>query len=184
MRLLTTLTVLFLSACGGAADAIASDLAPVEVKAPVAPVQPSAVKLALRLDERTGTAAIGWALAPVGRLPAERAHLTLNAWDCGARGRWVQILGGKNVEFCSRDQATRIEDVATDDADCIWDSSFEAGGSGSAAFIGNAVLVRVDGQRLGRLRVAKSSQLAHDWYAHPIEPFEVELEFLGDVPAH
>jgi len=183
MRHLTTLAVLFFSACGGAADQLAAELAPVQLQALVEPVRPSATKLALRLEERTGTAASGWALAPVGRLPAERAHLTLNAWDCGARGRWVQILGGKNVTFCSRGKAPRIEDVSTDDADCLWDSSFEAGGSGNTGFTGNAVLVRVDGQRLGRLRVAKSSQLAHDWFEHPIEPFEVELEFLSDVPA-
>ncbi len=135
-----------------------------------------------RATSGSGTAAVGWALAPVGRLPAEAAHLALNAWDCGARGRWVQILGGKNVTFCAREKAARIEEVSTDDAECFWNDSFEAGGSGSD-FTGTGVIVRVDGQRLGRLRVAKSSQLARDWYEHPIAPFEVELEFLADVPA-
>ena len=184
MRVLTTLAVTFLAACGGAADQLdtATDLRRVTLlEAPPEPVKPSRTTLALRLDERSGTAAVGWALAPVGRLPAEAAHLSLNAWDCGARGRWVQILGGKDVTFCEREKATRIEDVRTDDAECFWNSSFEAGGSGSD-FTGTGVIVRVDGQRLGRLRVAKSSHLASDWYAHPIAPFEVELEFLADVP--
>lgn len=183
MRPLTTLAVVFLAACGGAADHFdtASDVNRVTlVEARPEPVKPSAITLSLRLDERSGTAAIGWALAPVGRLPAERAQLTLNAWDCGARGRWVQILAGKNVTFCSRERAARIENVSTDPTDCVWDSSFEAGGSGSD-FTGNGALVRLDGQPLGRLRVAKSSQLERDWYAHPIAPFEVELEFLADA---
>lgn len=185
MRLPTTLALMLLAACGGAVDHldVATDLRRVTVlEAPPEPVKPLTTMLALRLDERSGTAAVGWALAPVGRLPANAAHLSLNAWDCGARGRWVQILGGKNVTFCEREKATRIEDVSSDDADCFWNSSFEAGGSGSD-FTGTGVIVRVDGQRLGRLRVSKSTQLAADWYAHPIAPFEVELEFLPDVPA-
>lgn len=183
MRLPTTLAVMFLAGCGGAADHLdpATDLRRVTLlEVPPEPVKPLATTLALRLDERSGTSAVGWALAPVGRLPAEAAHLTLNAWDCGARGRWVQILGGKNVTFCEREKATRVEDVSTDDAECFWSSSFEAGGSGND-FTGTGVIVRVDGQRLGRLRVAKSSQLARDWYAHPIEPFEVDLEFLSET---
>lgn len=185
MRLPTTCAVLFLAACGAPADHLdaATDVRRVTVlEAPLEPVKPVATTLRLRLDERSGTAAIGWALAPVGRLPAERAQLTLNAWDCGARGRWVQILAGKDVTFCSRAKAERVADVSTDDADCVWDSSFEAGGSGGD-FTGTGVLVRLEGQRLGRLRVSKSSQLASDWYAHPIAPFEVELEFLSDVLA-
>lgn len=150
-----------------------------EVALPLPLEEPAPVTLALKLETRDGVSAEGWRLAPVELVSQQAAELTLHAWDCGARGRWVDIRSNGDVEFCVRRNAASVREVDGAEDGCNWFSSFEAGGS-HADLVGVGVLVRRGSERLGRLRIARHSVLAERWYEQqPIAPFEVELEFLA-----
>ncbi len=177
------LAVVVLTGCGG----------PLETEAPVAAAiaperqqvftqvaaSPSVHTLALRLETRDGDSALGWRLDPVERVPVAQAELHLSSWDCGARGRWVEIRSASGLEFCVRPNAA-VNDPNPSTDSCFWSSSFEAGGS-RGEFVGVSALVRRGDRQLGRLRVSRTTTLAQNWYAEtPIAPFEVELEYLAE----
>ena len=188
--------VLALCGCGGSLVSEPEPLAPppepattseataVEVTKPVVVIEPTVSTLSLTLETRSGIAREGWRFSPLERIAEAKAELTLSSWDCGARGRWVDLRGSAGLEFCVQPKAATLQDIDTNDANCVWTSSFEAGGS-RVDVTGRGVLVRRGSERLGVLRIARHSILAERWYEEdPIAPFDVELEFLSTSSKH
>ncbi|MBE2253597.1 MAG: hypothetical protein IAE78_28975 [Myxococcus sp.] len=169
------------------AQATATEDEPVQVvhTGPETPSRPPGgpARFVLRLEARSGDSAVGFSLASLSPTPFADADLYLNAWDCGARGRWIELRSAK-VAFCSQPRADTVDAIAPDDEGCSWTSAFEAGGTTGGSFetfVGVSALVRRGDQRLGRLRVARATVLESTWYAvSPIAPYEVELEFLAE----
>ncbi len=126
--------------------------------------------LVLRLDTRSGDSALGLTLAPLAQVHLAEADLHLHSWDCGARGRWVDVRSAKGLEFCARG-----EEAST----CAWSSRFEVGGN-LGEFVGKTVWVRRGQATLGLLRLTRTTTLAPEWYLDsPIAPFEIELEYVS-----
>lgn len=179
------LACVFLVGCGGspqletegAADSALRAIGPepTPLSALVAPPEPRV--LPLRLDTRSGDSSLGWRLSPVQQVALAESDLHLTAWDCGARGRWVEVRS-TTLEFCVRANTALVGLMNTATDDCWWTSSLEVGGN-RGEFVGISALVRRDSQVLGRLRVAKTTTLAPNWYDEaPIAPFSVELDYL------
>jgi hypothetical protein len=132
--------------------------------------------LVLRLDARSGDSTLGWKLAPLAHVPLAEADLHLNSWDCGARGRWVQVRSSKGLEFCASTDATNPSTTT-----CFWNSSFDVGGSDTDS-IKKTVWVRRGRTPVGQLKLLRTTTLAPEWYLEsPIAPFEVELQFVADA---
>lgn len=180
MRLLLPV-VLVSSACGGPLETESPALAVTPERQQIftqIAAPPSVHTLPLRLETRDGDSALGWRLDPLERVPLAHAAMHLNSWDCGARGRWVELRSAAGLEFCVRPNAASVNEMSPSTDDCLWSSSFEVGGS-RGEFVGVTALVRQGDRALGRLRVSRTTTLAQDWYAQtPIAPFEVELEYL------
>ena len=76
----------------------------------------------LLLETRAGTSAEGWSFAAEALVPAEEADIVLFSWDCGARGRWVTLVGVEDVEVCptGADGSADLEDYWQRDGDHRW----------------------------------------------------------------
>ena len=135
-------------------------------------------QVTLRLETRSGTGIIGASLAPIGSAPLSQAHLTIFSFDCGARGRWVSIVGGERVTFCTRLPASSVDQISTQTDQCAWERSFPAGGSDRPDYVGTSVLVREGERLLGRLRITRHTATPREWYLTPDQPFEISLDFL------
>jgi hypothetical protein len=140
------LPLVALAACGGPLEAErrsvdAEAVAHVETRSPLSAT--------LRLETRDGDSRLGYSFATHGLVERESADVWLTAWDCGARGRWVDLV--------MRDG-----------------SRVSAGGTGEA-FEGE-VEVRNGDTVLGKLSITKHSPTPTDWYeAQPIPPYEVTI---------
>lgn len=140
----------------------------------------SPARFVLRLDTRSGDSAMGLSLSSLTAVPRAEADLYLHAWDCGARGRWVELRSAKAVDLCWRPRSDDVNVVSTHAEACGWTSSMEAGGTTRGSFEtfeGVSALVRNGDGALTRLRVSRTTTLEKDWYlASPIAPYEVEVE--------
>ena len=151
--------VLCVTACG---------IPPVDTEAPEGPApkpaQPGPERVTLTLETRQGESRLGYSFAE--RKLVEGVGIRLSAWDCGARGRWVDLIG-YGAQFCAHTSP-----------DCEWwDSVLPAGGSGGA-FEGE-VWVKQGEALIGKMKVVKYTPTPFEWYEQqPTPPFEVTLEVV------
>jgi len=138
-------------------------------------VRPPVKRMTFRLEERTGTAPMGWSFSLGRPVPAAEADLTLFAFDCGARGRWVQ-LASRNARLCPRGPAWNADRVTSNTEDCGWTQWLDVAGTRPEADLGDGFIVRVGGEVVGHLVLTDRTALAADWYARPVEPVEVTVE--------
>lgn len=139
------LPLVALAACGGPLEAEAP-----RADAPARVETHGPLSTTLTLETRTGESRLGYSFATHGLVERDSADVWLTAWDCGARGRWVDLV--------------------------MRDGSRVSAGGTEEAFEGE-VEVRSGDVVLGKLSITKHSPTPRDWYeAQPIPPYEVTLE--------
>lgn len=153
-RLLTCLCLcLAAAACG----------VPEEQELP-AQMAPQPERVALQLETREGNSRLGYSFAAKALVGGDDADLLLNAFDCGARGRWVNLIGN-DVRFC-RTAAQSTESC---------DDRVSVGGT-DGAFEGELFVKRGE-QLLGKLTLVDHSPTPQGWYEQsPLPAFDVTLE--------
>lgn len=125
--------------------------------------------LVLTLESRSGTSALGWSFAAGGLVPAEQADLLLSSFDCGARGRWVQLVAADG-ELCTSESEWDWANGCADE--------LEVGGSDPVVEL-DALLTFVDpgGQAIDLLLQDRTAT-PFEWYEADDLSFEVALEVL------
>lgn len=125
----------------------------------------------IRLEQRAGLSTTGLGFAPkVAIVEQASAAILVSSFDCGARGRWVDLQAGQGYSFCARSGAYPEE------ADCSWTTTIPIGGS-DADGAGLAFLVRRGEEIVGRFQVVEVTPTPFEWY-------ETEAPFDVIVDAH
>ena len=125
----------------------------------------------LRLETRDGRASEGWSLTEGAVVDAEEADLLLSSWDCGARGRWVQ-LEAQGVDLCDA-----TVDGEVDLERCA--SRLEVGGSDPEVPLGGAFFV-VTPAEVVRVVLVDRTETPFEWYLEDDLSFEVLLAIEPD----
>ena len=127
---------------------------------------PKAERVALQLETRDGDSRLGYSFAANAQVDSHAADLLLNAFDCGARGRWVNLVGN-DVRLChTAEQSSET---------CAHHVS--VGGS-DGAFEGQ-IFVKRGEQLLGKVTLVDHSPTPQAWYTQsPMPAFDVTLEIV------
>lgn len=120
----------------------------------------------LRLETRDGRATEGWSLSEGSLVEAEDADLLLSSWDCGARGRWVQ-LEAQGVDLCHA-----APDGGVDVDHCR--SSLQVGGSDPEVPLDGEFFV-VTPTEVARVVLVDRTDTPFEWYLEEDLSFEVLL---------
>jgi len=158
MRILAITCLLLASSCDAGVPELTGPVADLALDG----VSPETVTL--ELETRDGP-------SPEAFVSDSDLGFSLTSWDCGARGRWIQLEAG-NRHLCpvSGDHAQ------TDLADCSWSREVEIGGSDSPYVLGATFLVREGDMVVGVATLVDRTELASDWYDQdPIQPYQVQL---------
>lgn len=126
-------------------------------------------EIVLTLPEREGNAPYGWSFAAEALVPARHADLVLSSFDCGARGRWVSLVGLAQV--CAPD-----EDGGVPDAESCGAFGVEVGGSDPEVALDEVFYVwPQDSDVPVPLVVLARTDTPFDWYEQEDLSFEVVL---------
>jgi len=121
----------------------------------------------LTLETRDGSSATGWSFAEGALVEAERADLVLMSWDCGARGRWVQ-LRSDHVDLCT---------VQGEGMVCT--RNLEIGGSDPTVEIDDVIVMRLEDGTEYEVVLVDRTDTPFDWYEADDLGFEVTLMGLA-----
>lgn len=123
----------------------------------------------IRLEQRAGLSTTGLGFASkVAIVEQASASILVFSYDCGARGRWVDLHAGEGYTFCARGGAY------PDEASCTWTNTIPIGGS-DADGAGLAFLVRRGEQLVGRFQVVEVTPTPFEWYETEA-PFDVVVD--------
>lgn len=194
--LVACLSSLALTACGVSDEAPPQRADPISQTRPAQPVAlspvggpPAIAKLlpspaveslhvpsrtVIRLVQRAGLSTTGLRFSPrIATVDASEAAILISSSDCGARGRWVDLVAGAGFSFCARNGAY------PDAADCTWSTTIPIGGS-DANGTGLAFLVRQAERVVGRFQVVDVTPTPFEWYETEA-PFDVTVDaFTAD----
>lgn len=112
----------------------------------------------LLLPTRDGTSPTGWSIDARREVPEEEADLVLASWDCGARGRWVE-LRAPDGQVCAAEACG---------------TSVQIGGSDPAVAVGEVFVVEV-GDTRHEVQLIDRTDTPFDWYEAEDLSFEVVL---------
>ncbi|MBL8912362.1 MAG: hypothetical protein JNM17_16845 [Archangium sp.] len=132
-------------------------------------IEATPVRTVIRLEQRSGVSTTGLGFAPkVAIVEQASAAILVSSFDCGARGRWVDLYAGEGFSFCARSGAYPEE------ASCDWANTIPIGGS-DADGTGLAFLVRRGEQIVGRFQVVEVTPTPFEWYETEA-PFDVVVD--------
>lgn len=145
---------------------------PVEAATMIEPVKSSEpTRAVIRLEQRSGLGAAGLTFSPkVSTVPQLDAQVLVSSFDCGARGRWVDLVGGSDVTFCAKSTG----DFPAENECSTWASQLPIGGS-DADGTGLRILVRRGSTVVGRLQVVSVTPTPFTWYETDA-PFDVTVD--------
>ncbi|MFT3710342.1 MAG: hypothetical protein QM817_22190 [Archangium sp.] len=168
----TLLLAVLASGCGLSAES-ATSTNPVEAASMIEPASAQPTRTVIRLAQRSGRGDEGLTFSPkIATVQQSDAQVLVSSFDCGARGRWVDLVGGTDVTFCG----VRTGAFPTESECSTWASQLPIGGS-DADGAGLRILVRRGETVVGRLHVLSVTPTPFTWYETDA-PFDVTVDAL------